>query len=153
SKAVEVAELEASVEAPRTRDEVRSAVMTVTEEIVMQGVSRLSPSTAERLCTLSTSAHGVDLPRLERVIRGVADEVAALLDRSARASEEGLLTRAATAHALAKALAKPTPALVGRHRSRYERVTDIELIGAGAQAWRAASGYQGLTLYFWDRAS
>ncbi len=146
-------ELTASAEAPRTRDEVRLAAARACEDVVAQGLSRLAPAMGERLRTLATSAHGVDLPRLERVLRGLADEIAAWLARSARASEAALLTRCATAHTLARALATPMPATVGVHRSRYDCVRDLELAGAGARAWRTASGYRGLTVYFWDVAS
>jgi hypothetical protein len=145
--------LESSAGAPRTRDEVRLAVIAAAEDTVIQGLSRLSPATVERLRTLATSAHGLDLPRLERAVRAWADELAAWLERSARASEELLLTRTATAYALAHALAHPTPALVGQHQSRYERVRELDLIGVGARAWYAASGYRGLTAYFWDTHS
>ncbi|HEX4457149.1 MAG TPA: hypothetical protein VIA18_04225, partial [Polyangia bacterium] len=146
-------ELEASTDAPRTRDDVRLAAARAAEDLVVHGLSRLAPALGERLRTLATSAHGVDLPRLERVLRGLADEIAAWLARSARASDELLLSRCATAHTLARALATPTPATVGAHRSRYERVRDLELAGAGARAWRSASGYHGLTVYFWDAGS
>ncbi len=139
--------------APRTREEVRTSVQRTLCEVLALGVSRLSPAVEGRLRTLATTAHGVDLPRLERLLLGVADEVSASLRREARASSGGLIARAAQASALADALAAPTPALVGRHRSRYERVGDLELTGLGARAWKSASGYAGLTLYFWDRAS
>lgn len=137
--------------APRTREEVRASAQRTIGEAIALGLSRLSPAAEGRLRTLATSAHGVDLPRLAGLLRGVADEIAAWLGREARASSEGLLARAAQAVALADALAAPTPALVGRHRSRYERVGELELVGLGARAWRSASGYAGLTVYFWDR--
>ncbi len=136
--------------APRSRDEVRAAVSRTLEEIVALGVSRLSPAAEGRLRTLATSAHGVDLPRFERLLAGLADEVAAWLRRDAQASSEAILARAAQAAALAAALEHPTPERIGRHRTRYERVGDLELVGLGARAWRTRSGYVGLTAYFWD---
>ncbi len=139
--------------APRTREEVRASVQRTVGEGIALGLSRLSPAAEGRLRTLATSAHGVDLPRLERLLRGVADEVSAWLRRDARASSGGLLARAAQACALADALAAPAPALVGRHRSRYDRVGDLELTGMGARAWRSASGYVGLTVYFWEHSA
>ena len=55
--------------------------------------------------------------------------------------------------ALRVALAHPKPALVGVHRSNYEKVGQIELIGLVARQWRTRSGYAGLTVYFWDRSA
>jgi hypothetical protein len=99
------------------------------------------------------SAHGVDLPRLERSLRALADEVALYLARDAQAATAGLLATAARVEALCHALARPTPALVGQHRSQYERVGDLELVGMGARRWRTRSGYAGLTVFFWDRTA
>ncbi|HEX9296146.1 MAG TPA: SWIM zinc finger family protein [Polyangiaceae bacterium] len=143
----------ASSEAPRTRDEVRASVIAVTEELVAHGLSTLNPAMIGRLRTLATSAHGVDLPALERFVRALADEGQTWLDRAARASDEAILSRAATVHALAQALGGNSPALVGVHRSRYEPVRNLELTGIGARAWRSASGYVGVTVYFWDAKS
>jgi hypothetical protein len=151
--ALDKADLESSVEAPRTRDEVRASVTDVTEELVAQGLSKLSPATVGRMRTLATSAHGVDLPALERLVRALADESRAWLDRTARASDEAILSRSAVVHALAQALADPKPALVGVHRSQYERVRNLDVVGVGARCWRSASGYTGLTVYFWDSRS
>jgi len=143
----------ASNEAPRTRDEVRASVIAVTEELVAHGLSTLNPAMIGRLRTLATSAHGVDLPALERLVRALADEGQTWLDRAARASDEVILSRAAAVHALAQALESNNPALVGVHRARYEPVRNLELTGIGARAWRSPSGYVGVTVYFWDAKS
>jgi hypothetical protein len=139
-----------SAGAPRTRDEVRTSVSETLAEMVGLGLSRVAPTTEARIKTLATSAHGVDLPRLERLLRGLADEVGAWLRRDAQASSEAILTRAAVVAALNTALEHPKPSLVGRHRSRYDRVGELDLVGMGARAWRTRSGYAGLTVYLWD---
>jgi hypothetical protein len=41
--------------------------------------------------------------------------------------------------------------LVGVHRTHYAEVGNLELVGVAAWPWRAASGYEGLTVLFWDR--
>ena len=126
----------------------------VARKLVALGTTRLSRSSAERLRTLSVSAHGVDLPRLERSLRTLADDVELGLAHAAQADAAGLLARAAQVEALAHALrTRPTPQLVGEHRTSYEPVGDIEIVGLGARRWRASSGYQGLTVYFWDRSA
>jgi hypothetical protein len=145
--------LEASVGAPRTREEILESVGVVLREMVGLGLARLSRSTEDRLRTLAVSAHGVDLPRLERSLRSLADEVGLALSRDAQAASSNLLATAARIEALRSALICPTRDFVGVHRSRYEKVGDIELVGLGARQWRTRSGYQGLTVYFWDRSA
>lgn len=144
----------ASADAPRTRAEVLESVARVTRQMVGMGVSRPSRAAAERLRTLAVSAHGVDLPRLERSLRALADGVEQGLARSAQADAARLFARAAEVEALAHALAaRPTHSLIGEHRSQYEPVGDVEVVGMGARRWRSPSGYEGLTVIFWDRSA
>ena len=148
------ATLKASAGAPRSREEVRGAVTTLLREMVALGLCRVSTVTQQRLRTLATSAHGVDLPRLQRMLKALSDEVSLTLARDARASAPSLLLSAARTAALCAALEHPTPRLVGEHRSLYMPVTGtLDLVGLGAGRWRTRSGYHGLTVYFWEPAS
>jgi hypothetical protein len=143
--------------APRSRTEVLTDVDATLSELVAIGFVRLSRANEERLRTLAVSAHGVDLPRLERALRALSDQVAWHVGRDVRAAGSELLSSAARTAALVQALqqaTEPLPAtLVGEHRSRYYDVGSLELVGAGAQQWRTRSGYAGLTVYFWDLAA
>jgi hypothetical protein len=147
----DVCVMKASPGAPRTREEVLASVGVVLREMVTQGFSRLSENIEQRLQTLAVSAHGVDLPRLERQLRTVSDEVRLLLARDAQADSRNLMIAAARTEALRSALSHPTARLVGEHRSSYEPVGALELAGVGARRWQTRSGYAGLTVYFWDR--
>jgi hypothetical protein len=139
--------------APRSRGEVFASVGTMLREMVSLGLSRLSSATAQRLTTLAVSAHGVDLPRLERMLKGLADEVQLALRRDAQSNSANLLAQAARIEALRTALAKtPTPPLVGQHRTHYHDVGQITLIGLGAHTWRSKGGYHGVTVCFWDES-
>lgn len=142
--------LRASDGAPRTRAELLAEVGDVLAETAALGLTRLSQATANRAHTLATSAHGVDLPRLERSLQALAREISLLLDRHGQASTEALVLQAARTEALRRALEHPKPGLVGRHRGRYERVGELQLIGMGARSFSTRSGYRGLTCYFWD---
>ncbi len=146
--------LEASSGSPRTRDEVLTSVRQILSEMVMIGIERVSDATRDRLKTLAVSAHGVDLPRLERVLNVLATETGLLLTRDAHGDSARVLRAAGLAWALAVALVQPVPALVGVHRSKYEQaVGELELIGIGARRWRTQSGFEGLTVYFWEVGS
>jgi hypothetical protein len=150
----EQALLEESAGAPRTRAEVLESVCRVLRDLVGLGLARLSSATAQRLTTLAVSAHGVDLPRLERMLAGLAQEIELTLRRDAQASTTSLLVQAARIEALRTALVRrPLPALVGQHRTSYHEVGQLTLHGLGAQRWRSKGGYHGLTLFFWDESA
>ncbi len=154
--------LETSSGAPRTRLEVLASLGDILHEIVFLGLTRLSEATRQRLQTLAVSAHGVDLPRLERMLQSLADEIHLQTSRNAQASTSRILHQIVRLDALRRALIKrlqgicvaseqtPLSDLVGEHRSRYHSVGNIDLIGMGARQWRTKSGYAGLTVYFWD---
>jgi hypothetical protein len=140
-----------SAEAPRSRDELLVAVGHALVDCVEPGLCRLANSTVDRLRTLGTSAHGVDLPRLERELQGLAGELESLLARSASASSEGAAQRCARIDALRRALSKSAHAdLAGEHRRRFMRVGTLSLVGLGAECFTTASGYAALVCYFWD---
>lgn len=145
--------LQQSTGAPRSRAEVLESVGGVLREMVSLGLARLSLATAARLTTLAVSAHGVDLPRLERMLKSLADEIHLALRRDAQTSAARLLSLAGRIEALRFGLINSQSAsLVGQHRSRYFEVGHITLIGLGAQHWRSQGGYHGLTVHFWDQS-
>jgi len=149
-----VAALEASEGAPRSRTEVLQACQTLLEETLANGLSRLSTANQQRWATLAVSSLGVNLPRLALLLRGIADETALVLSRDARSDLARMFGRMAQAHALCTALQNggenPRSDLVGLHRTRYDEVGHLDLIGVAAWPWRTASGYEGLTVLFWD---
>jgi hypothetical protein len=123
-------------------------------ETLNNGLSRISTANQQRWATLAVSALGVNLPRLALLLRGIGDEAAIVLARDARSDLGRMLDRMAQAHALGVALQAagdaPRPDLVGLHRTRYDEVGHLDLVGAAAWPWRTASGYEGLTVLFWD---
>jgi hypothetical protein len=146
--------LEESPGAPRTRTEVLASVGAVLHETVANGLARLSAATAQRLVTLAVSAHGVDLPRLERMLAGLSQEMQLVVRRDAQASTANVLLGLCRLEALRAGLEKnPLSALVGQHRSTYYEVGQLTLIGVGAQWWRSKGGYHGVTVYFWDESA
>jgi hypothetical protein len=68
-----------------------------------------------------------------------------------------MLDRMAQAHALCVALQNggenPRADLVGLHRTHYDEVGHLDLVGVAAWPWRTASGYEGLAVLFWDSSS
>ena len=143
--------------APRTRAEVIQACQTLLNETLAIGLARLSSASQQRWATLAVSALGVNLPRLALLLRGIGDETALVLARDARSDLARMLARMAQAHALCTALETggetPRPDLAGLHRTRYDEIGHLDLAGAAAWPWRTASGFEGLTVLFWDPAA
>jgi hypothetical protein len=67
-----------------------------------------------------------------------------------------LLLAMARTHALVRALKNPAAQtrsdLIGVHRTQYEEVSRLDLLGAAAYPWQTPSGYMGLTILYWEQA-
>lgn len=154
---VDIANVTSDQGSPRSREQVVAAAQALLVEAVSIGLSHPSSSTRDRFRTLSVSATGVQLPRLSLALRSLAEETDLLLRRDGQADEARLFVAVARTYALASALASAKSAaksvLVGRSRSRYDAVGNLELTGVAAYPWRTRSGYEGLTLLFWDVAA
>ncbi len=142
--------------APVSQRQVLETTQELLESMVATGLAHPSERMLQRLFTLSVSATAVHLPRLARALRALADDVTQVLTRHAAADTGRLFERLCRTHTLAKALlqAGPTPprGLVGFHRTEYDPAGDLPLAGVGAYPWQTASGYEGVTVLFWDRA-
>lgn len=149
--------LAAAAGAPRSRAEVLRSAGALLAEMLAAGLVRVSPAMQQRWATLAMSALGVQLPRLALAARGLAEEVALAVRRDAGADLGRLLGRMAQTHALVAALVAagdhPRAELVGQHRTRYEEVGHLNLHGVAAWPWRTASGFEGLSVLFWDTAA
>src|SRR5262249_17105736 len=150
----EITALEASEGAPRGRAEVLDSCQTLLQETLNNGLARISTANQQRWATLAVSSLGVNLPRLALSLRGIGDEAALVLARDARSDLARMLARMAQTHALCAALQQggdnPRADWVGSHRTRYEEIGHLDLTGVAAWPWRTASGYEGLTVLFWD---
>ena len=58
--------------------------------------------------------------------------------------------RKLSVHFLKSGSENPRADLVGLHRTHYDEVGHLDLVGVAAWPWRTASGYEGLTVLFWD---
>ncbi|NJM49375.1 MAG: hypothetical protein HC860_27000 [Alkalinema sp. RU_4_3] len=132
-----------------TQTEILPQIAQFLEEIVELGLCRLSEATRQRCLTLASAA--LDLPRLAKSLRSIATEIDLLLRRDAQADSANLLAQLARTYALTDALAtNPHPDLIGQHRSQYDNIGRLELIGLAAYHWQTSSKYAGFTLLFWD---
>jgi hypothetical protein len=149
----EPARLREAAGAPRTRAAVLAAATESLEAMIGVGLAHPSERMQERLLTLSMSALGVQLPRLSRLLRTLADDLGLSLRRDAKADSGRIFDLAARTFALLRALAAtedPAPHLVGRHRTDYLPAGDLFLSGMGSYPWKSATGFEGITVLFWD---
>jgi len=139
-----------------SRARLCTAVRQLASECATLGLAHLSPGIQERFSTLAVWAQGAQCYRLALILRRLADHVEMLLDRAGGADEHRLFDELTLTYALVSALESAaargsTPAsLIGRARNEYEDAGQVELLGLGANAWRTASGYIGLTMLFWS---
>jgi hypothetical protein len=142
--------------AVRTRPALLQATVQVLESMLTTGIAHPSPRMIERLFTLSITATAVHLPRLSHLLRMLADEVSRILNRNAAADTQRLFDSMSLTYALARALQlagdKPPRELAGVQRSQYDPCGDLALTGMAAYPWQTASGFEGLTLLFWEEA-
>ncbi|MDP1588245.1 MAG: SWIM zinc finger family protein [Prosthecobacter sp.] len=141
---------EVNRETPVHRDEVLKAVIALLEEAIATGLARLSSGLVERIDSLSISAQTAELHRLGLVLQRIATQATDWLQRRPHADLGLIFAEMATAYALAHA--KPQLA-AGVARESYIEVGGLDLIGVAAWPWRTPSGYEGLTLLFWDPAN
>ncbi|MDZ4838270.1 MAG: hypothetical protein SGJ27_31185 [Candidatus Melainabacteria bacterium] len=157
----------ATVESPRNQLQILQECENLLASMLDSGVSHPSSRVVERLFTLSISTSIVQLPRLSHLLKTLSDEVSHLLTRHAKANTHRLFSTMSWTYTLVKALEKH--AIENRHsdsrmidfplelagvaRTQYDLVGDLELCGMGAHQWQTASGYEGMTVLFWDRTN
>jgi hypothetical protein len=141
-------------EAPRNRTQVLHETKVLLENMLSAGVAHPSKRMIERLFTLSITAGAVHLPRIAHLLRSLAEEVSRLLSRDAAGETERLFATMTWTYALAAALeaGQPDlpPALAGVARTQYDPAGDLSLAGIGCYPWKTDSGFEGITVLFWD---
>ena len=135
--------------APAHREDVLESAAALLEEIVTAGLARLSPALVERLSALAISAQTAELHRLALLLRRIGTQAGDWLQRKPHADLGQIFNEMATAYALVHA----GPHLAGTGRESYIEVGSLDLIGVAAWPWRTPSGYEGLTVLFWDAAN
>lgn len=139
-----------------SRERLRLSVQQLLTECIVLGLSHISRGIFERYATLAVWAQGAEYYRLALLLRRLADHVDLLLARAGSADEHLLFDDMTIAFALVNALDDAANRgvepkyLVGQARSRYETTNELHLLGLGANTWRSASGYVGLTMLFWS---
>lgn len=125
------------------------------DDLLRQGLSHISHSSATQLHLLNMSARAEGLPRLASYLRTLSTQVKRLSDRHFTMDESSVLRLLAQISAYLFQLSHATPAqlkeLRGQLRRQYDdKKTSLSLIPIGAHWWTAQSGALGATFTFWD---
>lgn len=124
-------------------------------DLLRQGLSHISASSATQLHLLNMSARAEGLPRLASYLRTLSTQVKLLADRHFTMDESNVLRLLAQISAYLFQLSQATPEqlkeLRGQLRRQYDdKKVSLSLTPIGANWWTAQSGALGATFTFWD---
>jgi len=125
------------------------------ERILQTGLARLADTAPDDLEQLAIAAGAHQLPALEHALRGLQTELRRYLDKQAGFAPRHALNRIARLMRQLDILVRKGTLfadMVGESRSAYVEIPPVKLAGLGAEAWQTASGYAGITYYFFQEA-
>lgn len=126
------------------------------QDMLRQGLSHISQSSASQLQLLNMSARAEGLPRLAKDMKRLSQQVKRLADKHFTMDEGQVLRLVAEISAylyqLSVANEQQLIELKGLQRRKYsEQPTEFDLLPIDANWWKTDSGAIGATLSFWDR--
>ncbi|WP_027624552.1 SWIM zinc finger family protein [Clostridium lundense] len=125
------------------------------EELLFVGISRLPKSIIDKIESTAVLCHNYNLPNLEKMLRGIKNEVELYINKNASFSIASLRKRISYTYTTALAIENCKDEvklykLCGEHKSTYYDIPQITLYGIGAEAWNSKSGYEGITYYYFE---
>ena len=130
-------------------------IKNILEEILISGLSRLSPVILDNLSNTAVICHNYDLPNFEKNIRDIREEINMYLKKDASFITCRLLNKITRLYMNAVRIEKTDDIrkiadIAGEFKSSYYEIPPVELYGIGAEAWETKSGYEGITYYFYE---
>jgi hypothetical protein len=153
-KALDLNELYEALDLKICKEAVKE-VKCLIKEITILGLARLPESILDRIETTAVVCHSSDLPRLEKLLRSLKSKLQLYFNKHASFSKEAVIRLITRIYNTVTAVEKADSnnlrqSLIGEHKTTYTEIPPIELIGMGAGAWKADSGYEGITYYFFN---
>ena len=124
-------------------------------DVMALGLGRVPASFIELAGQLAVRCAAAGLAAPERSLRRIGSELRLLIERHSSFSRRRLrldLTGLFVAGSGLTMMASGSMRLAGVPRATYVQVPPMLLYGVGARAWRARSGYVGVTCYFFHPA-
>ncbi len=125
------------------------------KELLITGLERSSIQTLNQLDALSLEAHNENMPRIDKVLRKIKSHIELYLNKNAFFDRNNYILELSRIYGIIKILENydgtfPLSDITGIYKSSYMEAGNLRLSGAGCSAWKAMSGYTGITAYFLD---
>ncbi|MCM1991554.1 hypothetical protein [Oceanirhabdus seepicola] len=123
--------------------------------ISKSGLSRMPVSILEDIELEAIHCGNVELPRLEKMLRGLKSMLEGYFKKHSSFSTKGYLKHLTRIFLIISSIEKCKDYniltnIIGEKKTKYIPIGDLHLNGIGASAWHASSGYEGLTYYFYN---
>lgn len=145
---------EKSVDTEGRNELFKNTLMSI-EAIMENGIAHVSERTSERLSSLAISAGALNLPRLSHQLKTISVDVDQLLQKNAAVDTQRFFNSLCLNYFLVMAMSANTTAipkeLSGMVRSQYYQAGTLELQALAAYPWLTPSGFEGLTVLFWEQ--
>ena len=132
-----------------------SSIKRLINRISKSGLSRMPVSILEDIEREAIHCGNADLPRLEKMLRGLKSMLEGYFKKHSSFSTKGYLKHLTRIFLIVSSIEKCKDYniltnIIGEKKTKYIAIGDLHLNGIGASAWHASSGYEGLTYYFYN---
>ncbi len=132
-----------------------SGIKRLINRISKSGLSRMPVSILEDIELEAIHCGNMELPRLEKMLRGLKSMLEGYFKKHSSFSTKGYLKHLTRIFLIISSIEKCKDYniltnIIGEKKTKYIPIGDLHLYGIGAAAWSANSGYEGLTYYFYN---
>ena len=134
--------------------EILEEIKICIENIFSIGLSRLPRDIEDRIQPLTLKCQSIGLFNLQKMLRTLSAELELYFTRNATFSRKTTLRLCSKIYNLCITMTNldidQSSSLIGEQRSTYFNVPPVNLQYIACESWVTKSGYEGLTIYFWD---
>ena len=139
---------------PKIDFEILEEIKICIENIFAVGLSRLPKDIGDRIQPLTLRCQSIGLFNLQKMLRTLSAELELYFTRNATFSRKTTLRLCSKIYNLCITMTNldidQSSSLIGEQRSTYFNVPPVNLQYIACESWVTKSGYEGLTIYFWD---
>ncbi|WBW96980.1 hypothetical protein [Oceanirhabdus sp. W0125-5] len=124
-------------------------------KISKTGLSRMPVSILEDIELEAIYCGNAELPRLEKMLRGLKSMIEGYFKKHSSFSTKGYLKHLTRIFLIISSIEKSKDYnilsnTIGEKKTKYIPIGELQLNGIGAETWNSLSGYEGLTYYFYN---
>jgi len=130
--------------------EILPYVKTLVEEMFQVGLARLPAGYAETCGQFAVLCHGAGFAAFERLFQTAEKELELCHQKNAAFDKRRLIRSLTSIYSICCALEQGgDPRLAGQFKQQYMELPRVGILGLGASAWYAKSGFCGITAVFY----